>query len=244
LGRKYLVDKKIIKKIILLGRLGDFTVHDSTNKRYRTLEYGLRRLSRTEARIAKRLAKRKGVWIDKTDPGMLVHVDTKRLPRMKGVRRDLLHPKTVETLFVAIDDATRILYADILPDGSSESGGVFLELCSRRFPFLMETVFSDNGGEFKGGKTHPVVSLLAQLGIRQRFTKPYHPWTNGKAERVIRTLMEEWHDKSHFTNAEERRRSLYTFVDRYNHDRPHRSIKGQTPMQKLASCLAQSGDNA
>jgi len=244
LARRYQVDKNIIRKVVSMGRLGDFTVHDSANRRYRTIEYGLRRLARTEERVAVRLAKAaaRGYWTDREVPGELVHGDTKRLPYAhKDVRGGGL--LTREVLYVAVDDATRWLFADILPDKSGESSAAFFESCVSRVPFLIGCHYSDNGSEYRGIPTHPLVSLCAQLGIAQKFTKVRHPWTNGKAERVIRTLCEEWLTYTRGLDRYERRRSLFEYVDRYNHLRPHRSLGGLTPAAKLEALL-KSGDNA
>lgn len=248
LGRRYHVDKNVIHLILLRGRLGDFSVHDSTNKRYRTIEYGLRRLSKAEAVVSKRLAREAIPRYEKRFPGELVHGDSKTLTnialaptrhaqRMLGVRKR-------EVLFVSIDDASRFLVADILPDKSSWSGALFLENTLLRLPFPIEKYYSDNGGEFKGSIDHPFVATCARHGIQQGFTKPRHPWTNGKAERVIKTLVYEWLRKHKFNSYEERRQSLYQFVDYYNHERPHQALNGLTPAQRLKELLAQSGDNA
>jgi len=80
--------------------------------------------------------------------------------------------------------------------------------------------------------------------ITQHFTKPRTPQTNGKAERVIRTLMEEWHRMNCFSSKDDRRMSLYAFVDWYNHERKHGSITS-TPIARLERFIqVESGDNA
>lgn len=241
LGRAYHVDKNVIHKILLRGRLGDFTVHDSTNRRYRTIEYGLRRLSKTDVALEKRLLRSQIMRYEKRTPGELVHTDSRGLgnvPRPFGKRYSSPAPKR-EVLYVAIDDASRFLAADILPDKTSWSGAIFLEQAMLRLPFVTECLYSDNGGEFKGRIDHPVTSLCMRLGVQQKFTKPYHPWTNGKAERVIKTLIYEWLYRNSFKNNEERRRSLYQFVEYYNHERPHQSLNNQTPAERLRSLLSQ-----
>lgn len=227
----YHVDKQIVQRILLRGRLGDFSVHDSTNHRFRTLEYGLKRLSKTETAIQKRLD-RKRVRYERRIPGELLHGDNKRLPAILGLPQRLCRK---EVLFVAIDDASRFLVADLLSDRTSWSASLFLENALLRLPFMVEKHYSDNGGEYKGGGDHVFSATCTRLGLDQGFTKPYHPWTNGKAERVIKTIMHEWFFKHTFTSYEERRRSLYTFVDYYNHERPHMGINNQTPFQRLTA---------
>lgn len=241
LGNRYHVDKNIIHKVLVRGRLGDFTVHDSTNRRYRTMEYGLRRLAKTEKRLQKRWIRSHIQRYEKRAPGEMVHSDSRGLPNIPylcGKRRPSPAPKR-EVLFIVIDDASRYICADILPDKTSWSGAVFLENAFLRLPFETDLLYSDNGGEFKGRIDHPVTSLCVRLGIQQKFTKPYHPWTNGKAERVIKTIVYEWLCKNTFKTNEERRQSLYKFVDYYNHERPHQALKGQTPAQRLQSLLSQ-----
>lgn len=242
LARSYHVDKNVIGKAVLRGRLGDFSVHDSTNRRYRTIEYGLRRLAKAGDLVQKRLDRQNVRRYEHAIPGEMVHGDTKRLRNVwiKGVPP---RPKQ-EVLFVSIDDCTRWLVADILPDKTMWSSSVFLESTLLRLPFTAECYYTDNGGEYRGAHDHAFAAGCVRFGIEQRFTKPKHPWTNGKAERVIKTLVHEWLKKHTFASHEERRASLYAFVDWYNHERPHMGLKGLTPAQKLASILAPSGDNA
>lgn len=249
LGQEYHVDKNVILDLLLRGRLGDFSVHDSTNKRYRTIEYGLRRLSKTEGRLEKRACRNAIQRYERKVPGELVHGDSKTLsnialvPTRHGQR--IMGVRKREVLFVSIDDASRFLVADILPDKSGWSGALFLEQTILRLPFPIEKYYSDNGGEFRGNLTHPFVASCLRKGIQQGFTKPRHPWTNGKAERVIKTLVYEWLRKQKFSSYEDRRQSLYRFVDFYNHERTHQGIEGKTPTQQMKALLsASSGDNA
>jgi transposase InsO family protein len=240
LGRAYHVDKNVVAKAVLRGRLNDFSVHDSANRRYRTVERGLVRLAATEARIAARLA-RLGRRYERAVPGELVHADTKRLPLWEGERRGGQHRR--EVIFILIDDCTRWLFADILPDMTQWSAATFTSAALKRLPFGMECHYSDNGAEYRGTARHALVSFLAKKRIVQKFTKIRHPWTNGKAERAVRTVMSEWFRKNRFATKDERRRSLYHFVDWYNHERKHMGIGNRTPAQKLKS-LTEGGDNA
>jgi transposase InsO family protein len=126
------------------------------------------------------------------------------------------------------------------------SSAIFLELSALRSPFLVQQHFSDNGSEYKGNSTHAFVASCARLGIQQSFTKIKHPWTNGKAERVIKTLLQEWYypNRQNFTSLEDQRTSLYNYVEWYNHERPHQGINNLTPIERLALYYSQSGDNA
>lgn len=238
LGREYHVDKNVIGEVLVRGRLNDFSVHDSTNRRFRSVEYGLKRLSKTVEYLEQRLRPHPNRY-ERSIPGELVHGDTKRLPYIEGESKRMKR----EVLFVAIDDCTRHLVADILSDKTQWSAAVFLKVAVKRFPFSMECHYSDNGREYRGTDGHAFMEACDDLGIQQQFTKVKHPWTNGKAERVIRTLLEEWFRTHRFTSRDERRRSLYQFVDWYNHFRPHYGLKGLTPIQKL-NLVLKSGDNA
>jgi len=241
LADEYHVDKRIIKTVVVRGRMRDFSVHDSTNERYRTIEYGLKRLLKTEVKLKKRAERLAIKRYEKEYPGEMVHADTKLLPRLTGETKAVKR----ERLYVAIDDYSRTLVADILPDKSQESSAVFGEIVLERLPFDVQDWYTDRGTEWKGTDEHAFVVLMRERGISQHFTKPRTPQTNGKAERVIRTLMEEWHRKERFVSREDRRQKLYQFVDFFNHERVHGSI-GSTPIARLTEYAGrvESGDNA
>lgn len=237
LAEKYHVDKMVIHRTILRGKLGDFSVHDSTNQRYRTIEYGLKRLSKTEQSLEARLRRQQVQRYEYRHPGDLIHGDNKRiLYAIGGIPPS---ERRREILFIAIDDCTRWLVADLLPDRTMWSATVFLDTVLPRLPFPVTCHYSDNGGEYRGGSGHAFMAACLRSGISQRFTKPRHPWTNGKAERMIQTLLREFFRVRTFTSYEERRQLLYQFVDWYNHDRPHSGIGGLTPAQKLERVLAE-----
>jgi transposase InsO family protein len=137
-------------------------------------------------------------------------------------------------LFVAIDDFPRELYVAILPDKTQGSAKKFLQQVLDECPYTIEQYYADNGKEYKGDPRHHRFMLLcAQYGIEQRFTRVRTPRTNGKAERVIRTIMELWHEKTHFQSSEHRKAELRRFVNFYNTVRPHKGIDGMTPEEKL-----------
>lgn len=97
------------------------------------------------------------------------------------------------------------MYAAILPDKTSLSAAKFLrEQVIEPCPYLIECVYSDNGSEYKGTANHAFAVVCFENGINQKFTQPALPQTNGKAERVIRTLMEMWHNKQVFIDGEHR----------------------------------------
>jgi transposase InsO family protein len=238
LASNYHVDKNVISKVVLRGKLGDFSVHDSTNHRYRTLEYGLKRISLTVKKLEEQTTKRerRNRRYEKAIPGEMIHGDTRRLPSICKPNRFRQYIIKSPVLYIWIDDHSRWLMADILPDRTMWSSSIFLETMAMRAPFPVQCHYSDNGGEYKGNETHAFVAGCARLGIEQRFTRPKHPWTNGKAERVIQTLMKEWYDENFqsFFSLAEMKRTLYEYVDWYNHERKHQGINNQTPFQRLA----------
>ncbi|WP_187790225.1 DDE-type integrase/transposase/recombinase, partial [Salmonella sp. S127_66822] len=190
LAEYFHVSRPTIYDVLKRARLQEFTPRSSTNQRFKTLQYGLKRLAKVEQTIQERL-KREAKRYNKSYPGELVHLDTKRLPLLKGQSAN--EPR--EYLFVAIDDFSRELYADIFPDKTQYSAACFLIATVAQCPYQIDCTYSDNGTEFKGTDDHAFVKACRQHGIGQKFTRVNRPQTNGKAERVIRTLMDMWHNK-------------------------------------------------
>jgi transposase InsO family protein len=234
LSREYKVTRKTVYKILERARLNDFENHLSTNLRYRTIEYGLKRLQKAALKVQKRLDRENIRRYEKEYPGEMVHFDTKRLPLLSG--EAILDKR--EHLHVAIDDYSRFLVADIFPDKGQYSSAMHLEEVIKTVPFAIETAYSDNGSCYRGRRKHAFVEKCDINGIGQSFTKPRHPWTNGKAERVIQTIMKEWHVKGRFGTRKERRRALQEYVAWYNLERRHSGIKGLTPVERIGSYYA------
>lgn len=229
LCRKYGVSYPTVNKILERARHGDFAIRRSVNKRYQCLTYGLKRLTRVQHRIERKLRAQARRY-NKHYPGELFHMDTKCLPVLKYESK--LYDK--HYLFVAIDDFSRELYAGIYPDKSADSSTAFLKAVIRECPYTIEKLLTDNGTEYKGYvKYYQFMQTCFAVGVKQIFTKPAHPQTNGKAERVIRTLMEQWYGNEYFTNQYVRKRSLVRFVNYYNCSKPHKGIDNLTPLEKL-----------
>ena len=182
LAEYFHVSRPTIYDVLKRARLQEFTPRSSTNQRFKTLQYGLKRLAKVEQTIQERL-KREAKRYNKSYPGELVHLDSKRLPLLKGQSAN--EPR--EYLFVAIDDFSRELYADIFPDKTQYSAACFLIATVAQCPYQIDCTYSDNGTEFKGTDDHAFVKACRQHGIGQKFTRVNRPQTNGKAERVIRT---------------------------------------------------------
>ena len=230
LSKDYRVSRKTLYEVFRKAKLDFFENYSSKNLRYRTIEYGLKQLVRTERKLGKILAKRElrlNRYIKKY-PGEMVHTDSSFLPRISG--EAITTPK--EYLYVFIDDFSRTLFADILPDQTSYSAAIVLDEAIEMLPFEIECLYSDNGKEFKGAFRQ----LCARCQIPQQFTRPYRPQTNGKAERVIKTVKGLLR-QHHFISREERRRILYAMVRHYNHLRPHQSLGGISPFQCLQNYI-------
>lgn len=242
LAREYKVSRETVYWTLRDARLQVFQNRSSMNHRYRSIAYGFKRLAKTDERVGARLAKKAHRLnrYEKSIPGEMLHLDTKRLPLLRG--EAAVQPR--EYLFVAIDDFSRTAFADIFPDKTAYSAAMFLAEAKRTLPFPVTGIYSDNGSEYKGRADHPVSQLCKAAHMSQAYTKVKHPWTNGKAERFIKTLMHEWHGKTrsnHISRAH-RRRYLYAFVDWYNQTRVHQSL-GTTPFGRLERYL-ESVNNA
>lgn len=143
------------------------------------------------------------VRYERERPGELLHVDAKKLgrihPGIVGHRitgdRAVRGPRRRtgwEVLHVAIDDASRVAYAELLPDESAASAVLFLERAVAWLAGLgvtVERVMTDNALCYT---QRQYAQALARLGLQHRRTRPYTPRTNGKAERFIQTALREW----------------------------------------------------
>jgi transposase InsO family protein len=192
------------------------------------------------SRLKPRLPREAIVRYERERPGELLHVDVKKLGRIirpghrvTGDRSKRAMGKAGwQYLFVAIDDATRLGFARIYPNETAESSTAFLAACQRFYAqhgIGIERVLTDNGTCFK----RRWQDACDRLGIAVRKTRPYRPQTNGKAERFIRTLLERWAYAYSYDNELERARKLPDAIDSYNRYRPHRALRGQTPLQRV-----------
>jgi transposase InsO family protein len=176
-------------------------------------------------------------------PGELIHLDIKKLGRIGSVGHRITgrYPGVVnrhhgigwEFVHVCIDDASRIAFVQVLPDQRKESAVAFLEAAVAYFAKLgirIERVMTDNGSCYR---SRAFRAACKRLGLRQIFTKPYTPKTNGKAERFIQTALREWAYAQAYQNSAQRTAELPTWLHRYNWHRPHGSLKANTPISRL-----------
>jgi transposase InsO family protein len=182
-------------------------------------------------------------------PGELIHVDIKKLGRISSrgaghrvsgrrASQFKVGPKRLgatgwEFVHVAVDDATRLAYAEVLTDERAQSAVGFIRRAVTWFAsygITVERVLSDNGSCYR---SHVHALALRELGIRHLFTRPYRPRTNGKAERFIQTLTNRWAYGAIYGSSDERTAALSGWLTHYNFKRPHGSLSHKPPGARL-----------
>jgi len=172
-------------------------------------------------------------------PGDLIHFDIKRLARIvkpgHRVHGDYTRKTTgagYEYLHIAIDDHSRTSFAAILPDQNHQSSILFFLMARAfysRFGFTIKRVLTDNGPCYRD---HRFRTLLFQQRVKHRFTRPYTPRTNGKAERFIQTALREWAYARTYQTSLERHEQLDPWLHDYNFHRQHASLDHKTPASR------------
>ena len=173
-------------------------------------------------------------------PGELLHLDTKRLGRIKGIghrihgdRRQASPGIGWEFAHVCIDDHSRLAYVEVLPDEGQLHTTAFLQRAIRWFRkrgVRAERLLSDNGN---GYRSKLFGAARTELGLRHLFTRPYTPRTNGKAERFIQTMLREWAYARPYHTSNQRTRRLPAWLDHYNCRRPHTALGYRPPISRL-----------
>ena len=180
-------------------------------------------------------------------PGSLLHIDAKKFARIEGIGHAIHGNRSLErrgvgweVVFVCVDDYTRLAYAEVRPAENAVHAAVFLERALRWFErqgIRCERVLSDNAKCYASNR---FTQVCQQHGIRQRFTKPYTPRTNGKAERFIQTLKRRWAYRYAYRTSAIRAASLRPWLDHYNRHRPHRALGKKPPMARLRETRQQA----
>jgi transposase InsO family protein len=206
---------------------------------------GLGRLSRLEREPRRRY--------ERNRPGELVHVDVKKLGRIKGGAGERVtgrrqrhytgrrrgsdgrrhHRVGYECVHVCVDDATRLAYAEALPDERAVTAVGFLRRALafyRSHGVRVERVMTDNGSAYRS-TMHAIA--CRGLGLKHIRTQPYRPQTNGKAERFIRTLLSEWAYAAVYGSSPERTAALALWLERYNTARRHGALGHRPPIARL-----------
>jgi len=182
---------------------------------------------------------------EREQPGDLLHVDVKKLGRVPDGGGWRVHGRSEEVrgrglgwdyVHVAIDDHTRLAYAEVLPDERTGTCAAFLTRAAAWFAahgVTVVRVLTDNAKSYRIGQAW--IAACAQLRIARRFTKPGCPWTNGKAERFNRTLQTEWAYATAWTSNAHRAAALTGYLERYNTRRGHSALGGRPPISRLAA---------
>jgi transposase InsO family protein len=155
-------------------------------------------------------------------PGARIHGDMSR--RTRGLGWDYLH--------IAIDDHSRIAFAQILPRENGACAAAFLEAALdyyHRFGIAVRRLLTDNGPCYR---SLTFAALTGRRHLRHRRTKPYTPRTNGKAERFIQTALREWAYACSYAHSQERALHLNPWLHDYNWHRPHASLNKQPPISR------------
>ena len=189
-------------------------------------------------------------------PGAMIHIDVKKLGRIQGGAgkritggsshytgsyTDLNGKRRGKAgwdyVHIAIDDATRLAYAEVLTDEKATTAVGFLRRAVAFFArhgICVQRLLTDNGSPYIS--TIHAIACKA-LGIKHTRTRPRRPQTNGKAERFIRTMLGGWAYGAIYRSSQQRTKALDGWIHHYNHHRPHQAIGRQTPITRLNNLL-------
>jgi transposase InsO family protein len=172
--------------------------------------------------------------------GDLLHLDIKRPARIRGIghrihgdRRTRTRGVGWEYLHVAIDDATRLAYVEVHPSQCARACAAVLRralVWFQRRGIRIRRLLTDNGGAYRA---RVFAQACRPWALRHRFTRPYRPQTNGKAERFIQTLLREWAYRYPYVSSTRRTAALAPYLRFYNHQRPHASLGRRSPWMRF-----------
>lgn len=181
------------------------------------------------------------VRYERSQAGELVHVDIKRLGRFWTVGKAILADGVNRSrragwqyLHLAIDDHSRLAYAELLPSESPAECVAFLRRAVAWYAeqgINVERVLSDNGN---GYRSFAWRDACLELGIARRYTRPRRPQTNGKAEALVKTLLREWAYRFAYPTSAHRARALPGYLRWYNRHRPHSALGGRPPISRVS----------
>lgn len=180
------------------------------------------------------------VRYEREHPGDLLHMDIKKLGRFErsgvrgtGNRANRSQGAGVEALHVAVDDHSRLAYACVMPDEKIPSVVAALERAVSFYAVhgvKIQRVLTDNGVSYR---SRAFAAACLNLGIKHKFTRPYRPQTNGKAERFIQTVTREWAYARNYTTSNQRAGFLPYYLFEYNYHRPHSALKHSPPITRI-----------
>ena len=198
-----------------------------------------------------RASRRTQLRYERDQPGDLVHIDVKKLGRIPdggGWRLD--GPATIDHhgsrprrvgfdyVHVAVDDHSRLAFAQVLPDEKGQTCAAFLADAATFFAahgVAIREVMTDNAMNYR--RSRDFQTALITLDAKHVLTRPHSPWQNGKAERFNRTLQDNWAYRHPFTSNTDRTTALGPWLDHYNYARPHTACNGQPPISRLSPTL-------
>lgn len=187
---------------------------------------------------------------ERCQPGELIHVDVKKIGKIpdgggwragviaQGGQSAAQRKKRIgyDYVHAAVDDHTRLAYAEILPDETGLTAASFLLRAASFFAdhgiTHIERVISDNALAYR--RSTEFRAAVTALGAQQRFIRPHCPWQNGKVERFNRTLQTEWAYRQVFTSNTERAEALDPWLEFYNNRRRHTALGGLPPISRLS----------
>jgi transposase InsO family protein len=186
------------------------------------------------------------VRYERERPGELVHVDVKKLGRFWTVGKRVLADGVNRSrhagwqyLHVCVDDRSRLAYCELLPAEDADRCAAFLDRAIGWYAdqgIVVERVITDNAKAYRSRAWRLV---CARGRVRRRYTRPYRPQTNGKAEALIKTLLREWAYRFAYPTSAHRARALPGYLRWYNRRRPHSSIGGKPPISRVANVCGQ-----
>jgi len=207
----------------------------------------LRRMGISNLKYMDRVT-REVIRYERSRPGELVHLDVKKLGRIpdgggkrfdEGFKESLIgrhRPgrRGFAHVHVAVDDHSRFAYAEVLADEKGPTTAAFLERAIEAFAVAgvpVAEILTDNAFNYR--KSADFADVVDLYGLKHRFTRPYRPQTNGKAEAFNKTLQREWAYLRPYTSESERLAALQPFLDDYNYERPHTAIGNRPPASRL-----------
>jgi transposase InsO family protein len=185
------------------------------------------------------------VRYERDAPGDLLHVDVKKLGRIPDGggwrvhgRREDVRGRGIgfDYVHAAVDDHSRIAYAEVLPDERGSTAAGFLLRAAAYFArhgITIREVITDNALTYR--RSSDFRAAVSLIGARQRFIKAHCPWQNGKVERFNRTLQVEWAYRQPFTSNTQRADALDPWLEHYNTARPHTALGGHPPISRAPS---------
>jgi len=175
-------------------------------------------------------------------PGDLVHLDVKKLGRIRGIGHRITGDRRMrhrgagwECVHVAIDDHSRLAYVEVLANEEAPTTAAFLRRALtfyRGHGIRVKQLLTDNAKTYT---SHLVQQVCTQNLLRHRRTRPYRPCTNGKAERFIQTMLREWAYQRPYMSSRRRTAALPRWLNHYNRARPHGGLGGQSPISLVVT---------